>query len=485
MIEEITYVDIFLSSEIVYYIKNKNYDEVNTTDNNYFDEINHQSFAMAYDIENKWLYGKTASNFAKRYPERAILSFSKLLHDETEIQIAEYTFSPISLIVYFLQQIDYRVKQSTRAIAPSYTITVSNDINLVQRETIIKAMNMASMKIDKILRHTDQMAVYSNYLSPNIDANILYLFIQRSSCDLGLYNHNGNIIESIAKDSTVPISDASFIPLLTSNLLHKYIETGKDYTLINYPHLVKESERIIASLDVEGIRKVSFIEANSSKIEYSLHIESDEIYSWIKSPIEKIIYKIEQILTLTDNSTPLKAICVDTETSSYNVLKHALKGRIQTPIQDAIGYTKKGVGIHKSYLHGYTKDRLFLDSFPYEISTILQNGNVLPILKKHTTIPTKCTTYLWTSSTQSLIEIPLFANGTFIGGQLISVNSRQDTDDLKIEITIEIDHRGIVTAFSSIEGLPHTETTLQLPTPYAAENYFTNKNIFVSSLKQV
>ena len=113
------FVDIFLTNEMV-----------SCTIFQHPDPINQQPFAMAYAMDNKWLYGQEAANYAKQYPQSAVLSLSKLLGDEKEIQIADKTFSTTALIVYDLQQIDRQVHRCLGTSAHAYTVTVSNSLDL-------------------------------------------------------------------------------------------------------------------------------------------------------------------------------------------------------------------------------------------------------------------------------------------------------------------------------------------------------------------
>lgn len=478
-----TYINIFLSDRLISLSRGENGTSVLLQDTDSPDTINLQPFAMAYTMDDRWLYGADATRYAKRYPERAILSLAVLLGEEREIHLAGKTFLAVALLVYYFQEIDRKVRQYLDQAAIKYTLTLPNGITLFQRSTVCKAMQMASMEMGRIHRYTDHISLYLEYtLKPETDPYCLCIFIDRYSCGLGLYELGNGVTESVATEETSTVSDASLIPYLASNLVRKYTESGKDATHLNYPKLVTECERILATPDVSGVRGVYFSEVGTSEIEHLLRIEAAEIYSWITAHLDKVLHSIDKMLVDAGRADSPDEIWIDAEGIDYTTFAFVLAKKFGKPIRAANGAARKGAAVFHGVLTGEVRDVLFLGSLSHDIGVLLKDGSLVSLIAKNKTIPTKRSEMFCISTNQNHIEIPIFADGRFIGGQLLPIGTVPADEPVNIEVTIDVDANTNIQVSSKIKGDLSTERTLSLPTEYAMEKNFKDTTIFTSEL---
>lgn len=462
------YIDIFLTNE-----------KVCCTAFQHNEPIHQQPFAMAYTTDDRWLYGQEAISYAQQYPERAILSFSRLLDDKQEIQIADKTFVRIALLVYYFQQIEMHTSRSMGNTPEAYTVTVRNGLTLFQKSRLQKAMEMASMVSKRIHTYTDNIALHLEHTHPADDRHALCIYMDRTTCGLGLYELGDGVSMSLAKQETPPVADESLLPYLISNIAKKYADTGRDSTRLDYPKLAEECSRILHTLDTPGSRTVYLTAIGEPQSSLTLPLDTTEIYGWINPYIDYFLQQLDHLLT----GCILDEIWIDAPGISYTVLQAALHRTLGKTIRKATDTARNGAGLLHGILTGEIKDLLFMDSFPHEITVKLRDGNHHTLVDRHITTPTKNREWFRVCTHKNHIEIPLFADRRFIGGLVMSAGAKAGNDPLEIEVAIDIHTNEKIMASSTIIGAAHTAVSITLPTAYAMEKNFIDNDIFNSELE--
>lgn len=466
--EQTPYIDIFLTNEMVC-----------CTAFRHNEPIHQQPFAMAYTVDDRWVYGQDAISYAQQYPERAILSLSRLLDDEKEMQIAGKTFSSIALLVYYFQQIDMHTSRSMGNTPEAYTLTARNGLTLFQKSRLHKVMEMASMVCKRIHTYTDNIALHLEHTHPADDRYALCIYMDRTTCGLGLYMPGNGVSESLAKQETRSVADESLLPYLISNIAKKYADTGRDSTRLDYPKLAEECSRILHTLDTPGSRTVYLTAVGEPQSSLTLPLDTTEIYGWINPYIDYFLQQLDHLLT----GCTLDEIWIDAPGISYTVLQAALHRTLGKTIRKATDTARNGAGLLHGILTGEIKDLLFLDSLPHEITVLLWDGNHHTLVDRHITIPKKNSIRFRVCTHKNHIEIPLFADGRFIGGLVMSSGAKAGNDPLEIEVTIDIHTNEKIMASSTIIGGAHTAVSITLPTEYAMETNFIDNDIFTSALE--